>query len=169
MKPKMNHYLIAPSFLFLSCFPISYLTSGPAVAGGQEPEIIEVMAEDFVIGPLDISHLENGDSETVFTEDGRTIDILRSIEGIEIFIDGEPLGLPSLHHHEGSSIELEIECISDDHQGCSNSDQLIVNEDHDVMVIKDTHGSSHHDPETEEPEHRKVIIIKEIRLEEDEV
>jgi len=26
------------------------------------------MAEDFVIGPLDISHLENGDTETVYTE-----------------------------------------------------------------------------------------------------
>ena len=67
-KFKMKHYLIALSFLLLSCSPISFLTSVPAFAGGQEPEIIEVMAEDFVIGPLDISHLENGDTETVYTE-----------------------------------------------------------------------------------------------------
>ena len=46
------------------------------------------------VADTDISHLGVGDAETIYTESGKTIDLLRTEDGVEVYVDGELLGEP---------------------------------------------------------------------------
>jgi hypothetical protein len=154
MKLELNRYLMQLASVFLPAI----LMVSSALAGGQTEMLIEVKTDDFQLEQLDISHLEVGDSETIYTEDGTTVDILRAVHGVEIFIDGEKLDIPSPHdleftgdaqkHHE---IMIEIECDSAEDDGCTNHHYLSDS------------------PEFRNAEHHKVIIVKEFVHEDDEI
>lgn len=154
MKHKLKRCLVQSASIIL----LAILLAGTTLAGGQTEVLIDVETDDIQIEQLDISHLEVGDSETIYTDDGRALDILRTAHGVEIFIDGEKLDIPSadgMGHNDDAEmhhkIVIEVECDSDRDDDCSN------------------HHFSGDNPEFRNAEHHKVIIVKEIVHQDDEI
>ena len=83
---------------------VAVFTLGSAsLSAGEDKMVIALTTDDFELAETDVSDLEIGDSETIYTQSGKTIDLLRTADGIEIYVDGELLELGSLHgegHHE---------------------------------------------------------------------
>jgi hypothetical protein len=148
MKFK-SHQLTA---LLLPAIMASLACAGTVVAAEGPKKLIDIDAGGIQIDRLDFSRLAPGDSATMYTDDGRVIDILRKERGIEIFVDGEPLFAPSLHsadHHSGGihgahRVMIRIECESRDDDECAE-DRLtpvdhwaidLDHEEHEVIVIQ---------------------------------
>ena len=101
-----------------------------AIAGGEEKVVedqmvIALKGDDFELHETDISHLAVGDAETIVTDSGKTIDLLRTEDGVEIYVDGELLDIGGGHGelHEAHEVHeshkmvyktIEIECESED-------------------------------------------------------
>ena len=125
---------------------VAVFTLGAAsLSAGEDKMVIALTTDDFELAETDVSNLEIGDSETIYTQSGKTIDLLRTADGIEIYVDGEllELGLDGEEGiHEGHRIvhqHVEVDCDSE--------------EDCDMdFELGSLHGEGHHE---------KVIIIKE--------
>ncbi len=153
MKLKMNLRLIKTSLKILS----GILVAGLALADGGYEMLIDIETDEISINQMDIDHLEVGDSETIYTQDGKTVDILRTAQGVEIFIDGEKLDPPSLHGiadgaaHEMHKYVLKIECDSEDVDDCAGAHHLAdsdhengygyAHQGHKVIIIQKTEQS----------------------------
>ena len=72
---------------------LAVLTSGLAMANSVEKRVIAIKTNDFELSETDVSDLAVGEAETIVTEDGKTVDILRTAEGLEIYVDGELLDM----------------------------------------------------------------------------
>lgn len=108
--------------------------------GEEAPElreskmVIALQSDDVELQELDISHLQPGDVETIVTDSGKRIDILRTESDAEIYIDGQLLGLDDLHKNAPGARQLhmvhenvEIICDSDtdcDHAAWVGSDEV---------------------------------------------
>ena len=110
--------------------------AGSAVAG-EEPEIVKeekiviaLETDDFTIEETDLSHLAVGDAETIYTESGKTVDLLRTEDGIEIYVDGELLDTPDMH--EERHLVHEIKIICDDGEEDCAEDVTWISESGDV-------------------------------------
>ena len=125
---------------------VAVFTFGAAsLSAGEDKMVIALTTDDFELAETDVSDLEIGDSETIYTQSGKTIDLLRTADGIEIYVDGEllELGLDGEEGiHEGHHIvhqHVEVDCDTE--------------EDCDMDIeLGSLHGEGHHE---------KVIIIKE--------
>jgi hypothetical protein len=112
-------------------------------AGAEKKIVIALKTDDFELVETDLSDLSVGDAETIYTESGQTVDLLRTEDGVEVYIDGELIdtgdGAHERHHviHQ----EIEIECESEEE--CEDMDFDID--------IDSAHGGKHHE---------RVIIIK---------
>ena len=77
-----------PCILIAATFIVFGIT--PAIAGDEQDEaerqplVIALKADEFELHETDLSHLGVGDAETIVTDSGKTIDLLRTAEGIEI-------------------------------------------------------------------------------------
>lgn len=157
MKINLNRQLTIPLLVLLPLL----LVPGLAFAGSEHAMLIDIDTDDFQIEQMDISHLEPGDTETIYTDDGRAVDILRTEQGIEIFVDGEKLNLPSFAHpdhsvsgdHENHKVMVKIICESDEAENCADEHHRIVSDHTDG-----DHGDAH-----------EVIIIKKVEEQEDEI
>jgi len=114
MTSKLIFFLVAA---------ILAVSAGP-LAAGEHPEhsvenhmVIALATDDFELAETDISDLEIGDAETIYTESGKTIDLLRTAEGVEIYVDGELLetGLESgVGVHDGHhAVHKHVEVVCD--------------------------------------------------------
>jgi hypothetical protein len=166
--------------------------------GNDEPTIIMKLKSDEVeLDEIDISDLEVGDAHTVFTDSGKTVDILRTVGGFEIYVDGEelkipnePLDMESLAGNVHYGSDIEIECLSEDGNDCDAHGMIIMPGDEDseidlsgkqAHVIKihkeyideeggDPNGESGHDnTHSEHSGAHKVIMIRKHVTEEDEI
>lgn len=135
-------YLFKPVFV-LSCMTV--LTALSMFAQAEEKMIIALKTSDFELTETDISSLAIGESKTIETESGRVIDILKTMDGAEIYVDGELLDINQ--PHLGHEVETHVEVICDDEENC----------DEDVIVI------AGHDTE----DTQKIIVIKKEILVED--
>jgi hypothetical protein len=118
---------------------VSLSAGEQATQAVQDKIVIALQTDDFELAETDISDLEIGDAETIYTESGETIDLLRTAEGIEIYVDGELLEM-GLHdedgHHEAHHIvhmDVEVECESDEE--CEHGMGSLHGEDHHAQVI----------------------------------
>jgi hypothetical protein len=125
---------------------VAVFTLGAAsLSAGEDKMVIALTTDDFELAETDVSNLEIGDSETIYTQSGKTIDLLRTADGIEIYVDGEllELGLDGEEGiHEGHHIvhqHVEVDC--DTEEDCDMD-----------LELGSLHGEGHHE---------KVIIIKE--------
>jgi len=138
------------------------LTVVTAAAGTGDTMMIDIDTDAFQIDQLDISRLSPGDTETVYTDDGRTVDILRKEEGIEIFVDGQPLNLPELvcptHSPDGShepyrTVMIQMECDAESDEECNH---LMLDAD-GKWAVDESHEQHH------------IVVIKESVETEDEI
>lgn len=125
----------------------------PAEAVHEEKIVIALSTDDFDLQETDISHLEIGDAETIHTESGKTIDLLRTEGGVEIYLDGERLDMGTEGdeglHGEHAVVHKRVEVICDTEDDCEETVWISGDEEIDVEAL---HG---------EGQHRKVIVIKE--------
>jgi hypothetical protein len=86
----------------------------------EHHSIIALKTNDFELVETDVSDLAVGEAETIVTESGKTIDLLRTADGVEVYVDGELLELnlddaTALHGaHEGIHKRIEVVCESTD-------------------------------------------------------
>jgi hypothetical protein len=166
MKTKISSLSLALLFIVLC--------AGPAFADTAETMIIKLKTDDFEIAETDISNLQVGEAETIVTDSGRTIDLLRTTDGVEIYLDGELLEIPdmsgdSLHegHHTISHRQIHVECEVDgaDDTAMECADEMMLFSDGDSECLSDEEGAcvhhniihSLHDGESS---FAKVIIIE---------
>ncbi len=55
--------------------------------------VIALNTDDFNLHETDISELTIGESQTIGTDSGKVIDLLRTADGVEVYIDGELLDM----------------------------------------------------------------------------
>jgi len=110
----MKHYLRP----VLALFALAILTSGYVFAESREKVFIALQTDDFELAETDISTLAIGEAKTIESESGKIIDILRTNDGAEIYVDGELLEMNfnenSLHDEHMMEERVEIVCDSED-------------------------------------------------------
>jgi hypothetical protein len=115
----MKQLLIPIPALFLA----SVLGAFSWSAGAAEKMVIALQSSDFELAETDISSLAVGESKTIETESGKIIDIIKTADGAEIYVDGEMIDMN--HPQDGHTVEKHVEVICDDGENC----------DRDVIVI----------------------------------
>jgi hypothetical protein len=106
---------------FLASGALSALFLAGAALAGETGEVVmdqkmvvALTTPHFEIAETDISHLAVGESETIVTGHGRTVDLLRTEDGVEVFLDGVKLDIPMEGEEHVIREEIEIHCDSDE-------------------------------------------------------
>ena len=155
----MKRYL-KPIFVLIT---LALLASSNTQAGGEDKMVIALKSDDFALAETDISSLAVGESQTIETDSGKIIDLLRTADGVEIYVDGEllELGLDAGSLHEGHAMKKHIEIICDSDEECDENVFIMADGDSDaaswvtedgqhVIVHKEIeHSCSNDDEETE--------------------
>ena len=145
----MKHYL--KPVLALATF--AFLAASSAQASSEEKMVIALKTDDFELTETDISALAIGEGQTIETESGKIIDILRTADGVEIYVDGELLEMNFDDEglHEGHMVKKHVEVICDGDEACDKNFVILTDDDDDIadFISEDSH---------------MVIIHKEIEL-----
>ena len=96
----------------------SLLAGEPAETIVEEKIVIALETDDFAIEETDLSHLAVGDAETIVTESGKTVDLLRTDDGIEVYVDGELIEAGGTHDENHVVHQIRIVC-DDEGEDCS--------------------------------------------------
>lgn len=146
----MKHYL-EPVFVLLA---LALLATTSVQAGTQEKMVIALKTSDFEVTETDISELAIGEAQTIETESGKIIDILRTADGAEIYVDGELLdtNFDEEGLHERHMVKKHVEIICDDDEECDENVFVLHGEDHDISHLVSPHGEN-------------IVIHKEIEIE----
>jgi len=145
----MKHYL-GPVFALLM---FALLTSASALAQTREKVVVALETDDFELAETDISTLAIGEAQTIETDSGKIIDILRTRDGAEIYVDGELLEMNFNDEglHEEHIMNKHVEIFCEDGEEC----------DENILVINhDEHNAS--EWSTADGEH--VIIHREVEV-----
>ena len=145
MKTKISTLTLALLF--------TILCAGPAFADTPEKMIIKLKTNEFEIAETDISSLQVGEAETIVTDSGKIIDLLRTADGVEIYVDGEMLEMPDM---SGASLDgglhaimhkqIHVECVvdGDDESELECADELLFFPDGDSdLEFLHTDGDAH--------------------------
>jgi hypothetical protein len=128
------NYLLKPVFTLMM---ITFLTSTSAQAGSEEKMIIALKTDNDTLVETDISELAIGEAKTIETSSGKVIDILRTTEGAELYVDGELLEMDfddetsHIAHKIRHKVKKHVEIICDEGEECDETE--IVFSDEDVL------------------------------------
>jgi len=149
----MKHYL-KPVFVLAT---FAFLAASSVQAETEEKLVIALKTDDFELTETDISALAIGEGQTIETESGKVIDILRTVDGAEVYVDGELLEMNFDHEglHEEHMVRKHVEIICDEDEEGTNCDEKLIwvseDEDIDLEELHEMHqGEQGH----------KVIVIK---------
>jgi hypothetical protein len=115
-------------------------TAAHAVAGqarevvADEELVVALKTEHFEIPETDISHLAVGEAERIVTEYGRTVDLVRTEDGVEVYLDGQLLDIPM----DGGErvIREEIEILCDTPADCDEVRRMAEDGDVDLEALE---------------------------------
>ena len=146
--------------LFFALLAFAFLTSASVQAQTREKILIALETDDVELAETDISALAIGEALTIEAQSGKLIDIIRTAEGAEIYVDGELLEM-NFHDedlHEGHMMGKHVEIVCDgDEEEASCDDHLIwVSDDADFDI-----GELHE--EHKNTDGHKVIVIKKVQ------
>lgn len=143
-------YYLKPVFA-LTMLVLLAATSVQAVA--EEKMIIALKTDGFELTETDISSLAVGESQTIETDSGKVIDIIRTAAGAEIYVDGELLltNLDSEGLHKKHMIKKHVQIICGSDEGCDKH-VFILDDGDDINLDWVTDDGDH------------VFIHKEIKL-----
>lgn len=137
---------------------LALLMTGTVQADSEEKMIIALKTDDFEMTETDISSLAVGESQTIETDSGQVIDLLRTTDGVEIYVDGELLemsfdseGLHEEGSHGGHMIKKHVEIICDDDEECDKNVFVMTGDDTDIASFITDDGES-------------IVIHREIEL-----
>lgn len=129
------------------------VATGVAMADTEEKMVIALKTDHFEMAETDISALAIGEAKTIETESGKIIDIIRTTDGAEIYVDGELLEMDFDHEgiHEEHKIRKHVEIICEDDEDCDK--HIVMHAESDTNVLEWVgHGGDH------------VVIHKEVEL-----
>jgi len=129
------------------------LLAGAALAGEavmDQKMVVALKTPHFEIAETDISHLAVGESETIVTDSGRTVDLLRTEDGVEVFLDGVKLDIPMEGEEHVIREEIEIHCDSD--EDCESLAWISEDGEIDLEALE------------AEGAHRTIVIRKETEI-----
>ena len=89
----------------------------------------------------DVSDMAVGESETFVTESGRTVDLLRTQDGMEVYLDGELLDMDFENVHGKHLVihkDTDVECSSDVEGECDHDNVFIMAGD-DLHAVDGDH------------------------------
>jgi hypothetical protein len=114
---------------------IAFLAATSAQASGEEKVIIALMTDDFELSETDISNLGVGESQTIETESGKIVDLVRTADGVEVYVDGELLDMDiesgGMHQKHHFSKKIEVICADGDE--CEKNVFIMAADgDHDI-------------------------------------
>jgi len=138
----MKHYLKP----VLALLALSFLSTASVLAGSEEKMVIALKTDHFELAETDVSSMFIGESQTIETDSGKIIDILRTTDGVELYVDGELQDIDLNHEgmHEEHMVLKHVEVICDDSQEC----------DEDLFELNNMHRNGEH--------HKIVVIEKEV-------
>jgi hypothetical protein len=144
-------YYLRPVFVLLA---LTFFATTSAQADSQEKMIIALKTSDFELMETDISELVIGEARTIETDSGKVIDILRTADGAEIYVDGELLEMDFDEEglHEQHIVNRHVEIICDEDEEC----------DENVFVL---HGENLDGSHLLSPGDESFIIHEEIEIE----
>ena len=145
----MKHYL-KPVFVLVT---FAFLAASPVQADTEEKMVIALKTDDFELTETDISALAIGEGQTIETESGKVIDILRTADGAEVYVDGELLEMSFDHEglHEEHMVRKHMEIICDEDEDCDKNIVILTGENDHISDFMTEDGHT-------------VIIHKEIEL-----
>ena len=147
----MKHYMKA----FFSSAVLALLAATSVQAGSEEKLVIALKTGDFELQETDVSELVIGESQTIETDSGKIIDILRTADGVELYLDGELLEMNFSGQglHEDHIVQKHVEIICDDEESSCSKDVVIISdgEDFDLEELHEIRGDG---------ENHKIIVIK---------
>jgi hypothetical protein len=94
----------------------SFLLAGSALANEEKSVVMKIKSDVTGVISADLSDLEVGDAKTIVTDDGKTVDLLRTKDGFEVYIDGELIEMPhmTVDHSDGlHKRTIRVECTDD--------------------------------------------------------
>ena len=115
----MKHYFK----LIFTLLAFAFLTSASVQAETREKMLIALETDEIELAETDISTLAIGEALTIEAQSGKLIDIIRTADGAEIYVDGELLEMNfhDVDPHEGHMIRKHVEIICDDDEECDNN------------------------------------------------
>jgi len=132
---------------------VAILTTTSVQAQTEEKVVVAIKTDHFALAKTDISELAVGEAKTIETESGKVIDILRTADGAEVFIDGKLLEMDfdddGLHEEHMIRKHVEIICAND--EDCDKHVVIHADDDSDITEWITEDGDN-------------VIIHKEIEL-----
>ena len=151
----MKHYL-------KSVFTLTALALISANSVYAETEmIIALKTDNFELTETDISTLAVGEAKTIETDSGSIIDILRTADGAEIYVDGKLLEMDFDHEgvHGEHMIRKHVEVICEGDEGCDENVITVVSGDEDIDL------EEFHEIHKGEEGHKVIVIKKQINTE----
>lgn len=142
----------------LALASVAILATTSVQAETQKKMIVALKTNDFELTETDISSLAVGEAQTIETESGKVIDILRTVDGAEIYVDGELIEMnfdeDTVHEEHMTQKHVvrkhvEVECENDEE--C----------DKNVVILAGNHEDL---PEWISEEGDNVFIHKEVEL-----
>ena len=145
----MKHYFRP----VLALFVLTILDSASVFAETREKVVIALQTDDFELAETDISTLAIGEAKTIETDSGKVIDILRTIDGAEIYVDGELLEMNFNDEklHEENMMERHVEIVCDSEDEC----------DENIFILS---GDGHEESEWVAADGEHVSIHREIEI-----
>ena len=131
----MTHKILQIMTAMFFALAITSAIAGDGGAVEHENIVIALSIDDFELAETDISDLEVGDAQTFNTEGGKRIDLLRTEDGVEIYVDGELIetglhGDHELHHEHMAWItekeDIDVEAL---HHDGSHEKIIIINKE----------------------------------------
>lgn len=142
-----------PKRAILTLATLAVFAATTVQAETEEKMVIALKTDDFELAETDVSSLAVGEAKTIETESGRVIDILRTNDGVELYVDGELLEMDfhdeGLHEKHVVRKHIEIDCQNE--EDCDKN-VVILSGDHDDL------------PEWITKEGDNVFIHKEVEL-----
>ena len=143
-------YLFRPIFALAI---VALLSATSTQANNEEKMIIALHTDGNELVNADISELAIGEAKTIETDDGTVIDILRTVDGAELYVDGELLEMDfdAEGMHGDHMIKRHVEIFCEDDENCNETEFIIADSDVDIEKIHELHegGDGH-----------KVMVIR---------
>jgi hypothetical protein len=112
--------------------------TAPGHANDEKNLVVSIQTDSINLSGTDITSLAVGESKTIETESGRYIDLLRTVDGVEIYIDGELVD-PHLTHDPESEFHIiskhvEITCDDELENSCEKHVVIHTKDDGETSI-----------------------------------
>ena len=131
----------------------AFLATGAALAESEKKMVVAIKTDHSELAQTDISELAVGEAKTIQTDSGKVIDIIRTADGAEIYMDGELVEMDFDHEglHDEHMVRKHVKVICEDGEDCDK--HIVMHAEDDVDLTEWMAMDGDH-----------VIIHKEIEL-----